>query len=81
MCISNMRDKLSASVGTVHITGPLEKNILKLITLSGEKNLVSGSCCDNTGSIRDDPYWACRKNSLERIKLSSINNVFKFPSS
>jgi hypothetical protein len=29
----------------------------------------------NTGSIRDDPYWTSRKNSLELIKLSSINKV------
>ena len=25
--------------------------------------------------MRDDPYWICRKNSLELIKLSSINKV------
>ena len=29
----------------------------------------------NTGSIRDDPYWIPRKNSLELIELSSINKV------
>ena len=29
----------------------------------------------NTGSIRDDPYWTSRKNSLELIELSSINKV------
>ena len=29
----------------------------------------------DTGSIRDDPYLTCRKNSLELIELSSINNV------
>ena len=27
----------------------------------------------NTESIRDDPYWSSRKNSLELIELSSIN--------
>ena len=27
------------------------------------------------GSIRDDPYWTSRKNSLELIELSSINKV------
>ena len=27
----------------------------------------------DTGSIRDDPYWISRENSLELIKLSSIN--------
>ena len=26
-------------------------------------------------SIRDDPYWTSRKNSLELIELSSINKV------
>jgi hypothetical protein len=29
----------------------------------------------NTGSIRDDPYWTSRENSLELIELSSINKV------
>ena len=33
------------------------------------------SSCSNTGSIRDDPYWIFRKNSLELIELSSINIV------
>ena len=33
------------------------------------------SFCSNTGSIRDDPYWTSRKNSLELIELSSINKV------
>ena len=27
------------------------------------------------GSIRDNPYWTSRKNSLELIELSSINKV------
>ena len=31
--------------------------------------------CNNTGSIRDDPYWTSRKNSLELIELSSKNKV------
>jgi hypothetical protein len=33
------------------------------------------SSCSNTGSIRDDPYWTSRKNSLELLKLSSVNKV------
>ena len=33
------------------------------------------SSCGNTGPIRDDPYWTSRKNSLELIKLSSINKA------
>ncbi len=31
--------------------------------------------CSNPGSIRDDPYWTSRKNSLELIELSSIDKV------
>ena len=31
--------------------------------------------CSNTGSMRDDPYWNFRKNSLALIELSSINKV------
>ena len=27
----------------------------------------------NTGSVRDDPYWASKKNSLELIELSKMN--------
>jgi hypothetical protein len=27
------------------------------------------------GSIRDDPYWISKENSLELIELSSINKV------
>ena len=34
-----------------------------------------GITYNNTGSIRDDPYWTSRKNSLELIELSSINKV------
>ena len=41
---------------------------------------LKNTCCScfllyNTGSIRDDPYWTSRKNSLELIELSSINKV------
>ena len=38
-------------------------------------SLVLVSCCSNTGSIRDDPYWTSRKNSSELIEVSSINKV------
>ena len=38
-------------------------------------SLVWVSSCDNTGSVRDDFYWISKKNSLELIKLSSINEV------
>ena len=36
---------------------------------------VQESGLNNTGSIRDDPHWTSRKNSLELIELSSINKV------
>ena len=36
-------------------------------------SLVWVSSCSNTGSIRDDPYWTSRKNSLVLVELSSIN--------
>ena len=38
-------------------------------------SLVYVSSCSNTGSIRNDPYWTSRKNSLELIELSSMNKV------
>ena len=38
-------------------------------------SVVLVSSCSNSGSIRDDPYWTSRKNSLEVIELSSINKV------
>ena len=38
-------------------------------------SIVLVSSCSNSGSIRDDPYWTSRKNSLEVIELSSINKV------
>ena len=31
--------------------------------------------CSITGSIRDDPYWTSRENSLELIELPSINII------
>ena len=40
-----------------------------------EVSLGQVSSCSNTESIRDDPYWTSRKNSLELIDLSSINKV------
>ena len=53
------------------------ENSLELIELSSTNkvSLVLASSCSNTGSIRDDPYWASKKNSLELIELSSINKV------
>ena len=37
--------------------------------------LVGFSFGSNTGSIRNDPYWTSRKNSLELIELSSISRT------
>ena len=34
--------------------------------------------CSNTGSIRDDPRWSSRENSLELMELSNINEVNLF---
>ena len=50
---------------------------LELIELSRMRRVRLGqvSSCSNTGSIRDDPYWTSRENSLELIELSSINKV------
>jgi hypothetical protein len=50
---------------------------LYLVELSivNKLSLVQVSSCSNTGSIRDDPYWISRKNSLELIELSIVNKV------
>ncbi len=45
---------------------------IELIELS---NINKDSSCSSTGSLRDDPYWTSRKNSLELIELSSISKV------
>ena len=52
-------------------------NSLEFIELSSinKVSLVKVSFCNNTGSIRDDPYWTFKKDSLELIELSSINKV------
>ena len=55
------------------------KNSLEPIELSSinTASLVEVSSCSNTGSIRDDPHWTSRKNSLKLIELqvSGINKV------
>ena len=54
------------------LTGTLELSSINKVSL------VRVSSCSDTGSIRDDPYWTSRKNSLhslELIELSSINKV------
>ena len=60
------------------LTGPLGKNSLELIELSrvNKVHLVQVSSRSNTGSIRDDPYWTSRKNSLiELIEISIVNKA------
>ena len=44
-----------------------------------ETAMLYGMVGINTGSIRDDPYWTSRENSLELIELSSINIVSSSP--
>ena len=39
------------------------------------KLFLNISSCGDNGSIRDDPHWTSKKNSLELIELSSINKV------
>ena len=53
------------------------KNSLELIELFSinKVSLDQVSCCSNTESIGDYPYWTSGKNSLELTKLSSINKV------
>jgi hypothetical protein len=52
------------------------ENSLELISLVPSiKKFVLVSSGSNTGSVRDQPYWTSRKNSLELIELSSINKV------
>ncbi len=61
------------------LTGPLRKNSLELIELSSinKVSVVQVSFSSNTGSMREDPYWTSRENSLELIwiELSSRNKV------
>ena len=51
--------------------GLVRENSLELTELPSinKLSLVLISSCSNTGSIRDDPYWTSRKNSLELIEL------------
>ena len=52
------------------------ENSLELVVKNHNKvSLTRVSFCSNTESIRDDPYWTSRKNSLQLIELSSINKV------
>jgi hypothetical protein len=46
---------------------PLPRWDVLIYILSSETYFTN---CSNTGSIRDDPRWTSRENSLELIKLS-----------
>ena len=47
--------------------------LIELSSINKVSQLIKVFSCNNTGSIRDDPNWTSRKNSLELIELSSIN--------
>jgi hypothetical protein len=38
-------------------------------------HMITGSMKNHTRSIRGDPHWNSRENSLELTELSSINKV------
>jgi hypothetical protein len=59
----------------MNLTGPLGEQFRTDRAIQYKVSLVLVSSCSNTGSIRDEPYWTSRENSLELIELSSINKV------
>ena len=62
--------------GTARIKVLFKTEISQVCTMAHTvRKLILVSSCSNTGSIRDDPYWTSRENSLELIELSSINKV------
>ena len=54
----------------LHLHVLYHRKVLVTINKFNEQSL-----CSNTGSVRDDPYWTSRKNSLELIELFSMNKV------
>ena len=56
-----------------HFRGLLQSGADKTMNTINKVSLVYDSFCSNAGSIRDDPYWISRKNSLELIVKSSRN--------
>jgi hypothetical protein len=50
-------------------------NIVSLIVYRFPSAVLHVTLESVTGSIRDDPYWTSRENSLELIELSSIKKV------
>ena len=59
------------------LTNLMKENRLEIVEVASinKVSLVQVSSCSNIESIRDDPYWTSRKNSLELIELSHINTV------
>jgi hypothetical protein len=41
-----------------------DRTIQYRVSSINKVSLVYVSFCSNTGSVRDDPYWTSRKNSL-----------------
>ena len=72
LCQSNtsLQNKITLDLGELAANAGLE------LLRSGQKwvYIETISCC-SIGSIRDDPFWTYRKNSLELIEISSINKV------
>jgi hypothetical protein len=61
---------------SVHVVIPAQSFISVCVLIRILKSPGSLVFCgNNTGSIKDDPYWTSRVNSLELIELSSINKV------
>ena len=65
---------LDSSISSKLFSSRPSKSLIELSSIN-KVSLVQVSSCSNTGSIRDDPYWNSRKNSLELVELSSINKV------
>ena len=53
----------------------MQFNTYKKIEIEYKVYFSLVSSYSNTGSIRDDPFWTSRKNSLELIELSNINKL------
>ena len=60
-------------IPTTTITEGIEISIDRNISSVNKVNSFAFLLYSNTGSIRDDPYWTSRENSLKLIELSSIN--------
>ena len=63
-------------IGRVPLTGKTD-SILRCCSIAGSAIWLTShrSYCSKPESIRDDPYWISRKNSLKLIELSSTNKI------